>query len=239
MSLPEVASRDQWLAARKELLTREKELTKLRDALNADRRRLPMVKVDKEYRFEGSDGPATLLELFGEQRQLIVQHFMFAPDWEDGCPSCTSTADELAPGVVAHLAARSTAFAMIGRAPIAKIEAYKAKRGWSFPFYSSYGSDFNYDFHVSFDEAIAPREYNFRSFAELKAAGNEGIESWTELPGLSCFLRDGYDVFHTYSSYARGTEISVVSYHYSDLTALGRLEDWEEPKGRGALPNAY
>ena len=233
MSLPEVTSREQWLAARKELLVREKELTRLRDALNTDRRRLPMVRIDKPYVFDGPGGRATLLEMFGEHRQLIVQHFMFASDWEEGCPSCSSTADEIAPGVRAHLEARSTAFAVIARAPLAKIEAYRAKRGWSFPFYSSYGSDFNYDFHVSFDEAIAPLEYNYRTNEELVAAGLDWLKDATEMPGLSCFLRNGDDVFHTYSAYARGTESTVATYQFIDMTALGRQEDWEEPKGRG------
>jgi predicted dithiol-disulfide oxidoreductase (DUF899 family) len=232
MSLPQVTSREEWLFARKQLLAREKELTRARDALSADRRRLPMVKIEKEYVFEGPDGSTTLLDLFDGRRQLIVQHFMFAPEWEDGCPSCTAAADENSPGLREHLGARDTSFAVIARAPIAKIEDYKARRGWTFPFYSSYGSDFNYDFHVSFDESIAPIEYNYRSKAELAAVGLDWIADGTEMPGFSCFLRDGDEVFHTYSAFARGGEALGGSYYFLDFTALGRQEEWEEPKGR-------
>jgi predicted dithiol-disulfide oxidoreductase (DUF899 family) len=232
MSLPEIASREDWLVARKELLAKEKELTRVRDALNADRRRLPMVRIDTEYVFEGPDGDATLVDLFDGQRQLILQHFMFYPDWDEGCPSCTASVDENSAGLRAHLSARSTAYAAVARAPIAKILAYKASHGWTFPFYSSHGSDFNYDFHVSFDKAIAPIQYNFRSAAELAQAGLDWITDGLEMPGFSCFLRDGDEVFHTYSTYARGAEALGGSYYFLDLTALGRQEDWEEPKGR-------
>src|SRR4051795_1056339 len=189
MSVPDVVSREQWLAARKALLAKEKELTRTRDALNAERRMLPMVEIDKPYVFEGPEGEATLLDLFDGRRQLILIHFMFRPDWEDGCPSCTAGADEMAPGLIAHLNARETSLAYVARAPLAKIERYKAKRGWTFPFYSSFGSDFNYDFHVTLDESVAPPEYNYRPFSERG-----------EYPGTSCFLRDGDRIFHTYST---------------------------------------
>ena len=149
MSLPDVVSREEWLAARKELLAKEKELTRARDALNTERRKLPMVEIDKPYVFEGPDGEATLLDLFEGRRQLIIYHFMFDPEWEDGCPSCTAGADEMSPGLLAHLHARDTSLAYVARAPLAKIERYKAKRGWTFPWYSSFGSDFNYDFDVT------------------------------------------------------------------------------------------
>jgi predicted dithiol-disulfide oxidoreductase (DUF899 family) len=236
MSLPEVTSREQWLVARKELLAREKELTRLRDALNADRRRLPMVRIDKEYVFEGPEGRTTLLDLFGEHRQLIAQHFMFAPDWEKGCPSCTAAVDEwCSPGLIGHLAVRSTAFAVVARAPLAKLEAYRAKRGWSVPFYSSHDSDFNYDFHVSFDEAITPLEYNYRNQGELLAAGIDWIKDGAEIGGLSCFVRDGDEVFHTYTTYARGGEAVGGGNYFLDMTALGRQEHWEEPKGRAGV----
>jgi predicted dithiol-disulfide oxidoreductase (DUF899 family) len=238
MSLPQVASREEWLVARKGLLAREKELTRVRDALNADRRRLPMVKIDKEYVFEGPDGRARLVDLFGGHRQLIVQHFMFDPAWDEGCPSCSAAADENSPGLRSHLSARGTSFAAVARAPLAKIEAYKALRGWTFPFYSSHGSDFNYDFHVSFDGAIAPIEYNYRNSAELAHAGIDWVTDGLEMPGFSCFLSDGNEVFHTYSTYARGSEALGGSYYFLDMTALGRQEEWEEPKGRadGARP---
>jgi predicted dithiol-disulfide oxidoreductase (DUF899 family) len=223
MSLPKVVSRDEWLTARKELLAKEKELTRQRDALNAERRDLPMVEIDKDYVFEGPDGKASLVDLFEDRRQLIVRHFMFDPSWDDGCPSCSAGADEISDGLLEHLHARDTTFVVIARAPLAKIEDYKARRGWTFPWYSSYGSDFNYDFAVTLDPAHAPPEYNFRPFA---------VEESTEMPGLSCFLRDGDRVFHTYSMYARGAEQIGGSYYLLDLTALGRQEDWEEPKGR-------
>ncbi len=237
MSLPQVVSRDEWLLARKELLAREKQLTRQRDALNADRRRLPMVKIEKDYEFEGPEGKARLLDLFDGRRQLIVQHFMFDPRWEEGCPSCSAAADELSDGLLAHLQIRDTTFAAVSRAPIDKIQRYKARKGWTFPWYSSYGSDFNYDFHVTMDESVTPIEYNYRTRVEHERAGTayyfEG-EQPIEEPGLSCFLRDGDDVFHTYSTYARGGEALGGSYYFLDLTALGRQEDWEEPKGRAA-----
>jgi predicted dithiol-disulfide oxidoreductase (DUF899 family) len=245
MGLPEVASRDDWLLARKALLAKEKQLTRQRDALNAERRRLPMVKIEKDYQFEGPAGTASLLDLFDGRRQLIVRHFMFDPSWDEGCSSCSAGADEIADGLLEHLHARDTSMVVVSRAPLAKIEAYKARRGWTFPWYSSFGSDFNYDFHVTLDESVAPVEYNYRTKAEHEQAGTSGYvegEQPIEGPGQSCFLRDGETVYHTYSSYARGAEMVGGSYYYLDLTALGRQEDWEEPKGRahaarGAVPN--
>ena len=236
MSLPGIVTKDEWVAARKSLLVEEKALTRSLDRLNADRRRLPMVRLEKDYVFEGPSGQVAMLELFEGRSQLIVRHFMFDPSWEDGCPSCTSAVDEMAPGHFEHLAARDTAFAAVSRAPLDKIERYKAKRGWEFSWYSSNASDFNYDFHVTLDESVAPLEYNYRSPEEHTAAGTgwyvEG-EQPMERPGLSCFLRVGDDIFHTYSTYARGDDSIVGSvYGLLDLTALGRQEDWEEPKGR-------
>jgi predicted dithiol-disulfide oxidoreductase (DUF899 family) len=245
MSLPEVVSRDEWLVARKELLTKEKEFTRKRDALNVERRKLPMVRLDKDYVFESPEGKVGLLDLFDGRRQLIVGHFMFGPSWEDGCPSCSAGADEVSDGLLEHLHARDTTFVYVSRAPLAKLEAYKARKGWTFPWYSSYGSDFNYDFHVTLDESVAPIEYNYRTKAEHDQAGTsyyvEG-EQPIEAPGTSFFLRDGDEVFHTYSTYARGAEMLGGSYYFLDLTALGRQEDWEEPKERvqdahGAVPD--
>jgi predicted dithiol-disulfide oxidoreductase (DUF899 family) len=245
MNRPQVASREEWLAARKELLAKEKELTRQRDALAAERRRLPMVKIDKEYLFEGPDGEASLVDLFEGRRQLIVYHFMFSPEWDEGCPSCSAGADEVSKGLLEHLHARETTLAYVSRAPFPKLEAYKAKKGWIFPWYSSYGSDFNYDFHVTLDESVAPIMYNYRTKAEHEQAGTsyyvEG-EQPIERHGHSCFLRDGNDVFHTYSMYGRGAETVGGSYYFLDLTTLGRQEDWEEPKGRatearGASPD--
>jgi predicted dithiol-disulfide oxidoreductase (DUF899 family) len=235
MALPQVVSNDEWLLARKALLAKEKELTRERDALSAERRRLPMVRVEKDYDFEGPDGKVGLLDLFEGRRQLIVGHFMFDPRWEEGCPSCSAGADEISKGLIAHLHARDTTLAYVSRAPLAKIEAYKARKGWTFPWYSSYGSDFNYDFNVTLDESVAPVVYNYRTKAEHEQAGTsvyvEG-EQPVEGPGRSHFLRDGDAVFHTYSVYARGLETIGGSYYLLDETALGRQEEWEEPKDR-------
>ena len=247
MSLPEVTSRDVWIAARKELLQREKQLLRARDALSADRRRLPMVRVEKDYVFAGPGGEVGLADLFEGRRQLFVQHFMFDPSWVDGCSSCTAEADELSQGTLDHLHVRDTTFASISRAPLTRIEDYKARRGWKFPWYSSHGSDFNYDFHTTIDESVAPLEVNYRSREELAAAGPAfawilTAEQPFEMPGMSCFLREGDDVFHSYSTFARGTEAIGGAYAFLDLTALGRQEEWEEPKGRaadarGAMPD--
>ena len=233
MSLPEVVSRSEWLEARKALLVKEKAATRARDELNAERRSLPMVLVDKDYVFDGPSGEVTLLDMFQGRRQLVLGHFMFDPSWDEGCSSCSAGADEVSDGLVRHLAVRDTSMAFVSRAPLAKIEAYKAKKGWTFPWYSSFGSDFNYDFHVTLDPAVTPTEYNYRPIEQ---------ESPGEAPGQSFFLRDGDRVFHTYSTFARGTEATGGSYYYLDLTALGRQEDWELPKGRSddvraAMPN--
>jgi predicted dithiol-disulfide oxidoreductase (DUF899 family) len=236
MSLPKVVTRDEWLRERKALLAREKELTRVRDALSADRRRLPMVEIEKDYRFQGPDGEATLLDLFEGRRQLMVGHFMFNPSWEDGCPSCSAGVDELSKGLLEHLETRDTTLAYVSRAPIEKLERYRKKKGWThMRWYSSYGTDFNYDFKVTVDESVAPPEYNYKTKAEHEAAGTgyyfEGEEPIEE-PGLSCFLRVDDRVFHTYSTFGRGAEMLGGSYYWLDLTALGRQEEWEEPKGR-------
>ena len=236
MTLPRIVSADEWHAERVALLAEEKAMTKARDALNTKRRMLPMVRVDKEYQFDGPSGTASLRDLFEGRQQLIVQHFMFDPSWEQGCSSCTAASDELCDGLLAHLHARNTTFAVVSRAPLAKLEAYKHARGWTFPWYSSFGSDFNYDYHVSLDPSVAPVEFNFRSADELEAKGMGWIlEGPSEQPGYSNFLAVDDDVFHTYSMYARGTEFLGGSYAFLDTTALGRQEDWEEPKGRADI----
>ena len=224
MSLPAVVSREEWREARRQLLAREKEATRQRDALNAERRGLPMVRIDTEYVFEGPEGKATLADLFGGRRQLIVQHVMFGPDWDAACPGCTASVDERSAGVLTHLASRDTAFVLVSRAPLAKLQAYAASRGWTVPWYSAAGGDFNYDFGVTVD-AEHP-EYNYRPEPDVARDGP------AELPGVSCFLRDGDDIFHTYSTYARGTDQLGSTYTLLDLTALGRQENWEEPQGR-------
>ncbi|WHT18353.1 DUF899 domain-containing protein [Crossiella sp. CA-258035] len=237
MNRPQVVSRDEWLAARKELLVKEKELFRALDGLNADRRRLPMTRVDKDYRFTGPDGEVALLDLFDGRGQLVLQHFMFDPSWDTGCRSCTAMADDLSDGARAHLASRDTAFAAVSRAPYPKLAAYKQTRGWTFPWYSSHGSDFNYDFDVSLDPATGPNRYNFRSGEELTAAGQGWLIDYVgEQPGVSAFLREGEEVFHTYATYGRGVEVMMHAYRLLDITARGRHEDWEEPKGRVAAP---
>jgi predicted dithiol-disulfide oxidoreductase (DUF899 family) len=234
MSLPKIATRAEWLRARKELLDKEKDMTRQRDSLNTKRRDLPMVEVEKDYVFSGPNGPVHLIDMFELRRQLIIYHFMFDPDWEDGCPSCTAGTDELSPGFFEHLRTRDTSYAMVSRAPLAKLESWKAKQGWDIPWYSSYGTDFNYDFGVTIDESVAPGQYNFRTRAEFEAMGSDFFESDQpfEMPGRSCFLQVDGRVFHTYSQYARGLESTGGSYYFLDLTALGRQEDWEEPTGR-------
>src|SRR3954451_24679258 len=162
MSLPEIVSREQWLEARQELLAREKEMTRARDALNVQRRELPMVEVTKDYAFEGPQEKLSLLDMFEGRKQLIVRHFMFAPEWDDGCPSCTAGVDEFSEGLIEHLNTRDTTLVIVGRAPLEKIEAYKRKRGWPWRFYSSYGSDFNYDFDVTLDPEVKTPVYNYR-----------------------------------------------------------------------------
>jgi len=222
---PPIASRDQWLADRKALLTHEKELTKHRDRVNAERRRLPMVKLDKTYAFDGPNGKRSLEELFAGRRQLIVYHFMFDPEWEKGCPGCTGFVNAL--GDLSMLNERDTSFVLISRAPLAKLEAYKALKGWKFPWLSSFGSDFNYNFHVTLDERIAPVEYNYRDRAELEA--KNGLNPLKgESHGLSVFFLLGDDVFHTYSTYARGAESLTDAYSLLDITPYGRQEDFED-----------
>jgi predicted dithiol-disulfide oxidoreductase (DUF899 family) len=223
MTLPRVASREDWLSARKALLTKEKALTRQRDEVAAERRRLPMVPVDKPYSFEGPLGCARLLDLFEGRRQLIVYHFVFDPVWEEGCPSCSFLVDAI--GDVSHLHARNTTLALVSRAPYATIAPYKARMGWTYPWYSSFGTDFNYDFGVTLDDKATHQAKDEPWFAENG-----------EAHGLSTLLRDGDAVFHTYSAYARGTDHLVATYSYLDLTALGRQEDWEQPPGRSDGP---
>jgi len=214
---PRVVSRAEWLAARKALLVKEKEATRARDALSAERRRLPMVRIEKEYVFEGPNGRRTLGDLFEGRRQLLVYHFMFDPAWDEGCPSCSFVADHFA-GSLVHLAARDTSFAVISRAPLAKIDRFKKRMGWDFPWLSSFGSDFNYDFQVTLDDNHT--EYNYAPVSAQPAdRPQEG-----EREGLSVFLRDGDRLFHTYSTFQRGLDPFLNTYNFLDLTPLGRQE---------------
>src|SRR5215469_9611018 len=198
---PSIVSRDEWLVARQELLIKEKQATHARDRLNAERRRLPMVRIDKEYVFEGPDGKVSLLDLFDGRRQLIVDHFMFDPSWDDGCPSCTNLVNNL-PSRLNGLHASNTSLVLVSRAPFSKLEAYKARMNWTVPWFSSFDSDFNYDFGVTDEDG--------------------------EKPGLSVFLRDGEHILHSYSTSGRGVDILLGTYNYLDLTPLGRQEEWEE-----------
>lgn len=233
MSLPKIASHDEWLSAREELLEREKELTRLRDELNTQRRNLPMVEVVEAYEFDGPDGKARLIDLFEGRRQLIVYHFMFDPEWDDGCPSCSAGTDELSPAFFEHLHMRDTSYAMVSRAPVEKLVRWKALKGWDVPWYSSFGTTFNVDFGVTIDASAGPPVYNYRTQAEYEARGEHFFDDQpAEMPGRSCFLQVEDRVFHTYSQYARGLESTGGSYYFLDLTALGRQEEWEEPKGR-------
>jgi predicted dithiol-disulfide oxidoreductase (DUF899 family) len=224
---PPIASRDEWLAERKKLLEHEKDVTKHRDRVNAERRRLPMVKIEKAYAFDGPQGKQSLKDLFDGRRQLIIYHFMFDPKWDKGCSGCTGYyVDAL--GDLSMLNDRDTTFVLVSRAPLAKLEAYKALKGWSVPWVSSFGSDFNYDFHVTLDENVAPSEYNYRTKAELQQRKDESYFMEGEHHGLSVFFRVEEDVFHTYSAYARGTECLTDSYSLLDTTPYGRQEDFED-----------
>ena len=223
--MPPVVSEAEWLARRKALLSEEKELTKHLDRVNADRRRLPMVKIEKTYTFEGPSGKKSLLDLFEGKRQLVVYHFMFDPAWEKGCPGCTGYVEAL--GDLSMLGKRDTNFVLISRAPLAKLEAFKKLKGWDRPWYSSFGSDFNYDFHVTLDESVRPVEYDYRSKAEMEALKVPNPTKGEE-HGLSVFFRIDDDVFHTYSTYARGTESLTDAYALLDRTPYGRQEDFED-----------
>ena len=213
-----IVSHDAWLEVRKEFLVKEKEFTKLRDELSCERRELPWEKVEKEYRFETPDGSRTLAEIFDHRSQLIVYHFMLGPDWEEGCKSCSFWADNYN-AIPIHLNHRDVTFVTISRAPLARIEAYKKRMGWGFPWHSSFGSDFNFDYHVSFtpeEIASGSSEYNYK---KRKVTNPE----W---PGVSVFFKDDDGgVFHTYSTYERGIDMLNGAYHHLDLVPKGRDED--------------
>ena len=213
-----IVTRDEWIAARKELLIKEKALTRAQDALSAERRRLPMVRIDKTYVFDTPAGQRTLGDLFDGRSQLVVYHFMMGPDWVEGCPSCSLLADHI-DGSVVHLAHRDVTLAVVSRAPLANIEAFKRRMGWKFQWVSSHGSDFNHDYRVSFtDDELTngTAEYNFAPM----------IHPIDEAPGLSVFFKNATgEVFHTYSTYARGGEAFIGAYQYLDHVPKGRDED--------------
>ena len=222
MDVPQVVSAGEWLAARRELLAAEEQAATAMADATARRRALPAVRVEKDYVFEGPAGKASLLDLFEGRDQLIIQHFMFDPAWDEGCPVCSLAADGV--GHLSHLHARHTTFAAVSRAPISKIEPFRQRMGWTFPWYSSAGSDFNYDFHVTHDESVAPIEYDYKTKQELIDAGQPWAARPGEQGGVSVFARDGDTVLHTYSAYSTGIE-RVSSDLYMDLTPLGRQDE--------------
>jgi len=239
INYPRAVSRAEWLQERTALLADEKNFTHARDRLNARRRELPMVRIDEPYVFDSATGRRSLLDLFEGRLQLFVYHFMWR--WEKGepldepCRGCSGWGDQIARGHLNALHHRHTTLALISRAPMSKIAPFKQRMGWTLPWYSSFGSRFNFDFNVSFDAQTAPMVYNYRTRAEHQAHGTDyyfEAEPPFDLHGLSCFLRKGDQVFHTYSSYGRGAEEVGGSSFFMDLTALGRQEEWEEPKGR-------
>jgi predicted dithiol-disulfide oxidoreductase (DUF899 family) len=214
-----IVSREEWLVARKAHLAREKELTRLRDQLSAERRELPWVKIEKEYVFDGPNGKETLADLFEGRSQLIIYHFMFRPGWEEGCRSCSFLADHI-DGSVVHLAHRDVTLIAVSRAPLPQIEAFRKRMSWRFKWASSYGNDFNSDYHVSFTKDDMAKG-NVYSNYNLRESQSEG-----EAPGTSVFYKDATgDIFHTYSSYARGVDILIGAYNYLDLVPKGRDED--------------
>jgi predicted dithiol-disulfide oxidoreductase (DUF899 family) len=225
MNTLQVVSPQQWRAARENLLAREKEVTRAKDAVDAARRELPVTEVAKDYTFTGPAGPVGLAGLFGGRRQLITYHFMWRhaesgfPGEDQGCPTCSFLADSI--GDLSHLHACDTTLVLVSRAPIASIERFRKRMGWAVPWYSSYGSDFNYDFHASFDEGKAPLEYNYKD-KETLAREAPYIRSGADGPGVSVFLRDGDRVFHTYSAYERGLDSLLGTYRWLELTPLGR-----------------
>ncbi|KUM25780.1 thioredoxin [Mesorhizobium loti] len=218
-----VVSRDDWLTARRDLLKAEKELTRLRDKVARERLVLPWVRIDKEYMFETLDGPCSLADLFDGRSQLLVQHFMFAPGWKEGCPGCSFMADHT-DGMNIHLANHDVTMIAVSRAPLAEIERYRKRMGWQFKWVSSFGDDFNYDFRVSFTpEEIASGHIDY-NFGEWSGTGEE----W---PGVSAFFKDeAGDIFRTYSTYGRGVEVMMGTYNMLDLAPKGRNEtdgmDW-------------
>ena len=229
-----VVSAAEWVAARKELQAAEEEAVRALEQIASRRREMPAVKIEKDYVFEGSDGKASLLDLFEGRTQLIVQHFMFDPAWDEGCPVCSYQADSV--GHLAHLHARKTSYAAVSRAPISKIEPFRQRMGWAFPWYSSQGSDFNYDFHVTLDESVTPIEYNYRTAQELAGMGHAWAARPGEHGGVSVFLRDGDTVLHTWSGYGPVIDLFCETDILLDLTPLGRQDEDVELRHHDKYP---
>ncbi len=224
IALPKIVSRKEWLVKRKELLLEEKEITRKRDELNAKRRQLPMVKIEKEYLFEGPKGTVRLLDLFEGRRQLLVHHFMYFDGPDRFCPGCSMEADQnYKKKLLKNLHDHDLTLAAVALAPLSRIEKEKRVKGWDFPFYSAIGTEFNYDFQATIKKG-ANSSYNYQDAKNAEWLNNyEG-----DMPAKSVFLRHGTDVFHTYSTYTRGTELVAMHYNYLDLTPYGRQEDWED-----------
>jgi predicted dithiol-disulfide oxidoreductase (DUF899 family) len=217
MTTHKVVNHDAWIAARQRFLLKEKEFTRLRDELSRERRELPWERVDKEYVFESTNGRETLADLFGGHSQLIVYHFMYGPDWEIGCRSCSFWADNFN-NIVPHLAARDASLVAVSLAPLQKLQAQARRFGWTFKWVSSHGSDFNFDYHVSFSPEALERGDAVYNYTPQKLGS-------TEMPGISAFFRDGKQIYHSYSTYARGLDMLNAAYHYLDIAPKGRDEE--------------
>ena len=214
----QIVSHEEWLAARRRFLEKEKEFTRVRDELSRERRELPWEHVRKQYAFESAHGRETLADLFGEHSQLIVYHFMFAPDWEIGCRGCSFWADNFN-GIIPHLKARNVSLVAVSRAPLEKLQAQARRFGWTFKWVSSAGNDFNFDYNVSFSPQTLAAGEALYNYATRK------LDSSTEMPGISAFFKDGDQIFHSYSTYARGLDMLNTAYHYLDIAPRGRDED--------------
>ena len=217
MTPHKIVSHDEWIAERQRFLAKEKEFTRLRDELSRERRELPWEHVKKEYLFESEQGRETLAELFGKHSQLIVYHFMYAPDWEIGCRGCSFWADNFN-GIVPHLNARDVSLVAVSRAPLQKLQAQARRFGWTFKWVSSLGNDFNFDYSVSFPQDTLARGEALYNYAAQKLKSSE-------MPGISAFFRDGNQIYHSYSTYARGLDMLNAAYHYLDIAPKGRDED--------------
>jgi predicted dithiol-disulfide oxidoreductase (DUF899 family) len=238
MKISNVGSRQQWLSARLDLLAQEKAASRQLAALAERRRSLPAVEIDKDYFFEGPAGRLRLIDLFEGRSQLIVYHFMWLHDLDEGCPSCSFAVDNMPdPTHLNHAA--DTTLALISRAPHQRLHEFKARMGWRLPWYSSHGSDFNYDFHASNDEAIAPVEYNYKDKATLLQQGLDYVAApGADGQGISVFVQDAGTVYHTYSAYGVGADVMLSTYRFLDLTPLGRQRyinewPWHDTYGAG------